>query len=336
MSNEINNLGLSVSNNSLSSDILGVGTVTQSTQSIIQVLIETFPFFARRKAESIREIADANSYASKKATDDLSYTINEIHNVLVRAMNLIHVHPTLLKEDSKELLYALNLQHGQSLERFKTIKKLLIKSEKFLSEEISNEGGILKEKVDPNWGKRFFNIAQDISDENMQELWSKILAGEISQPGSFSLRSLEVLKNMSQKEAILFRKLCALSTNNGLILNLKGNLSSLDLQFSDLFDLSDAGVLTHPDPIGLAVELETGKNHLFEYKNFQLFLIWNPQIQKPLSVPIMKLTRQGVELSKLIADPANNLYIEKIKLFFQQEGHSIQIIPTTDKIFKVK
>src|ERR1700738_406886 len=42
----------------------------------------------------------------------------------------------------------------------------------------------------------------------LQELWGKVLAGEIEQPGSYSLRALDVLSAMTQKEAERFVAAC--------------------------------------------------------------------------------------------------------------------------------
>jgi hypothetical protein len=61
--------------------------------------------------------------------------------------------------------------------------------------------------VDKDWINRFFTMSQDISNEQMHEVWGKILAGEVHRPGSFSLRSLEVLRNLSQQEAETFRQM---------------------------------------------------------------------------------------------------------------------------------
>ena len=54
---------------------------------------------------------------------------------------------------------------------------------------------------DPDWTARFFDGAQDVSSEELQKLWGKILAGEVKSPGQTSLRTLSILKNMTQKEA---------------------------------------------------------------------------------------------------------------------------------------
>ena len=79
---------------------------------------------------------------------------------------------------------------------------------------------------------RFFEAAGNIRAEDMQHLWAKVLAGEIKQPGCFSLRTVEALRNMTAREALAFK-----------------NASELVLQESDgtffLFcdtDLSDATI----------------------------------------------------------------------------------------------
>src|SRR3989338_6227426 len=60
--------------------------------------------------------------------------------------------------------------------------------------------------VDKDWAFRFMNIAQDVSREDMQEILSRILAEEIKQPNSFSLRTLDFIKNLSKTDLALFQK----------------------------------------------------------------------------------------------------------------------------------
>lgn len=57
------------------------------------------------------------------------------------------------------------------------------------------------EPVNADWLNRFFSIVEEVSDEYMQKLWAQILAGEVKRPKSYSLRTLELLKNLSPKEA---------------------------------------------------------------------------------------------------------------------------------------
>jgi hypothetical protein len=58
--------------------------------------------------------------------------------------------------------------------------------------------------VDEDWIAQFLNHSQDVSNEQMQTLWGRLLAGEVTKPGSFSLRALAIVKVMSKDDANLF------------------------------------------------------------------------------------------------------------------------------------
>ena len=64
---------------------------------------------------------------------------------------------------------------------------------------------------DPDWTTRFFSDVQDVSSEGMQALWARILAGEIQRPGSTSIRTLGIMKDLDRSIAVTFRRLCTLS-----------------------------------------------------------------------------------------------------------------------------
>ena len=68
---------------------------------------------------------------------------------------------------------------------------------------------VLDHEVDHDWTARFFNDVQDVSSEEMQQLWSRVLAGEVERPGSTTIKTLGVLKNLDKATSSLFRKLCS-------------------------------------------------------------------------------------------------------------------------------
>lgn len=57
------------------------------------------------------------------------------------------------------------------------------------------------EAVDSDWLLRWRNSAGSVSSENLQSLWGQVLAGEVKTPGSFALRTIAFLKNLSAREA---------------------------------------------------------------------------------------------------------------------------------------
>lgn len=68
-----------------------------------------------------------------------------------------------------------------------------------------------EQSPDEDWVTRFFANAQDVSSEGMQELWGRILAGEIKKPGSYSLRTLDFIRNLKKSDAELFTRLAKLA-----------------------------------------------------------------------------------------------------------------------------
>ncbi len=53
---------------------------------------------------------------------------------------------------------------------------------------------ISDEPVKEDWVAQFFNLAQDVGDEQMQGLWARLLAGEVAHPGSYSPMTLSVVR----------------------------------------------------------------------------------------------------------------------------------------------
>lgn len=71
--------------------------------------------------------------------------------------------------------------------------------------ELAQDETVAPEPPDDDWVTRFLKYAQDVSSEQMQGLWGRILAGEIRRPGTYSLRTLDFVRNMTKPEAELLQ-----------------------------------------------------------------------------------------------------------------------------------
>ncbi|MGX9714863.1 DUF2806 domain-containing protein [Janthinobacterium lividum] len=60
--------------------------------------------------------------------------------------------------------------------------------------------------LDTDWVSAFFDHCKDIGNEHMQQIWAKILAGEVARPSSFSKRTLAIVQSMSKEEATSFTR----------------------------------------------------------------------------------------------------------------------------------
>jgi len=110
---------------------------------------------------------------------------------------------------------------------------------------------IKEEEIDKDWLNRFNGIAEEVSDETMQALWAQILAGEAKKPLSYSIKTLDVLRGMSKKDAEIYveamkyqcfenfaidEKECGIDLNTKIVLTDMGLLSSEDIERSVSFD----------------------------------------------------------------------------------------------------
>ena len=56
--------------------------------------------------------------------------------------------------------------------------------------------------IDNDWLLNYFDNAKFISNELIQNLWAKLLAGEANKPGSISKKTLKVLSDLDTEDAI--------------------------------------------------------------------------------------------------------------------------------------
>lgn len=112
--------------------------------------------------------------------------------------------------------------------------------------QLEKEESVTDEPVSQDWLFQFFDNAGDISDENMQKIWSRILAGEIIKPNTYTLRTLTTLKNITSNEAKLFQEVAPF-----VIANMKYNyiyadnelLEKYDFTYGKLMVLEDCGLI---------------------------------------------------------------------------------------------
>lgn len=63
------------------------------------------------------------------------------------------------------------------------------------------------EDIDNDWLLKFFDKSKYISNEKMQEIWGKILAGEANKPGNSSRKTLDIVEELDQNDASFFQNL---------------------------------------------------------------------------------------------------------------------------------
>jgi hypothetical protein len=182
--------------------------------------------------------------------------------------------------------------------------------------ELSKETVIPDKHPDDDWIARFFSSAQDVSSQEMQELWGKILAGEIKNPGSYSLRTLDFVRNITKAEAQVFEKVgrLALSLNKDMAFILTHDKEWLSkergIRDGDHFLLGELGIM-YPTDLAILVDYATKPEQAL-FGDDHLLLIKRGDVRVVINYPVWKFTGIGLELLPLIQKPFDEQYFENI------------------------
>lgn len=166
------------------------------------------------------------------------------------------------------------------------------------AQEISG-ASVSDEPVSTDWATRFFDIAQDISDEKVQKIWSKILSGEIKKPGSFSFRTLEILKNITEEEAKIFTEnVCPLVLDGEFIARLsnKVSLNQYNLQYGKVLQMREAGLIKEGDQTIRTYDQIKGKSFILPCRDQRIVLHSD---RENFELLVLVLTTAGQELYKI-------------------------------------
>jgi hypothetical protein len=115
---------------------------------------------------------------------------------------------------------------------------------------LEGQGSPTEGNVSDDWLRRWRESAEGISSDNLQQLWGRILSGEFRNPGKYSLRTLEFIRNLSQGEAHAIEELGPFVFDGfGVIYaNQPINLESLGLDTRKLIELQEIGILLRAEP----------------------------------------------------------------------------------------
>lgn len=177
-------------------------------------------------------------------------------------------------------------------------------------EELENVENVSSKPVNPDWMFRFFNSVENISDKDMQTIWGHILAGEIKQPDTYSFRTLEKLKNMTQKEAKDFQMVSSLALQTGgrkFILGEDSILNKHGVYFSHILELEECGLMMTQS---LSLEIAaSAKEPDIIYNSGLLGSIFGKEDQKQtFRMSVYVFTESGSQLIEAIHPEINSQY----------------------------
>jgi hypothetical protein len=158
-------------------------------------------------------------------------------------------------------------------------------------------------KMEDDWVTNFFDKSRIVSDDEMQDLWAKVLAGEANAPGTYSKRTVNFLGDLDKVDAELFSKLCGFGWQIGNVVPLVFddqaeiyNKSGID--FNALMHLESIGLVQFNNFQGYS-RLGLPKKFGVNYYGTPLHLEMAKDTDNKLGIGKLLLTKTGQELAPI-------------------------------------
>lgn len=171
-----------------------------------------------------------------------------------------------------------------------------------------------------DWHTRFYEACGNISDDEIQEIWAAVLSGEISNPGSYSLRTLDCLRNISKEEAKLFKRICDCSIRLGRTVFLPrfgGIMEKNGITYNDVIKMNDCGLLNSSFGMSAGVTVSNKYRILhFDESSVLLVKLREGSSNSRLILQQYLFTAAGKELFSVVGSKTN---IEDLHRILQDE-----------------
>ena len=184
---------------------------------------------------------------------------------------------------------------------------------------------------DADWTARFFDYVQDVSSEEMQKIWAKILAGEVETPGRTSLRTLSILRNMSQSEAKSFAGFMKFRISDYILVEFAQTVTNepLDTHYLVMVDIGLAYSAMTAFP---SITLSSNGTYDREHHGHILRIEGPPRTEiNPMELDTALLTPSGKELARFCEHEPNLEYLSCFARFLETQNCSLKIAPIVSK-----
>lgn len=219
-------------------------------------------------------------------------------------------------------------QKAREIEKEINIVKAVLMAEEELRE---SSGEVPEREVDRDWASRWREYAGMISAEQLQQLWAQLLAGEVKSPGTFSLRTLEFVRNLSTEEATEIARLSTFVVDDAWIPYVTlDELATEGIITDNLLRMAELGVI-NPASVGITplerhfASQDPNRFRVYLLSHDKCLLVSHEDATKTLSLSGIMLTAIGQQIMKLGSFKTNQRYLERIGWHIINEGFEVSI-----------
>ena len=332
-------------------------TDESESSSIAVIAASIGAYFGKMPAALQRNVTKAVSHLFKVPNAFLDGLADELKATSAARIKITEATGTKLAEsiaiDSALAQLAVHTHANKILRQQKNTVNII----KIAAEEInnSNPGPISTEpnEISEDWLNAFESEAVNMSSEQMQTLFGKMLAGEIRQPSTFSIRTVKIMGQMDTDVAELFQRFCSMVCSHKLgqhKMVLAGGVYSLTakhaaalhdfgIPFTAIKTLEEYGLISDPSPAlfphffsvfntsdnSVQVPLTySDRNHILKSKEGKL-----PLDYEATPVSAIELSRVGRELLNVVDIQENMAYTQALVKHLDDLGLELLEVPPT-------
>ncbi|KOO04097.1 TIGR03899 family protein [Vibrio hepatarius] len=251
-----------------------------------------------------------------------------------RILSIAEIHglDALLSSESPEkpaLERALVRERKRREKRQKNLEQILKLAHQSCKDETAGE-------PDPDWLYRFFDMAQEVHNPAMQRLWAQVLKREVTNPGSTSMKALNILQDMTPKEAQTLQRAASLACSFGgdssrkLLIGYRShggifsfgkrnvtsniNVGNYQLPYSSLLVLFELGLMYNTELESGEIELESPLPLTYQGKQLSL-----QAHSRGVRLLYYRFSPTGNELCKLLGNKPNMQYYDQLVALLGQK-----------------
>jgi hypothetical protein len=219
---------------------------------------------------------------------------------------MAHAVAAKLAADPEQVARAQARYWGDEARRQQNLESIISQTPTYLAALPAPDASIpsanSENELSEDWRAKFTSYAQDVSDAEMQQVWARVLAGEIASPGSFSYRTLRTVSELEPDIAEAFQSLQSRVFAGDSVYAPLGEFSKGD-NFKIMSLLLESGLTR--DRVNQSQKTlkpdEAGRYFLWGAK--KAVFVRAPSGPREIVVPIIQLSRVGRELWKLMEQP---------------------------------
>lgn len=205
------------------------------------------------------------------------------------------------------------------------VSKAIIHAEDILANDSQVPPG---RAVEDDWLFVWQEYVGRVSTEDLQQLWGKILAGEVKSPGTHSIRTLDFLKGTSKSEAEQISKLAEFVIAGCIFRDFQQHFEEAGLTIGSFLAMQELGVLSGVELIGLTNSFSSIVPDRFIYplvSNGKVLVVTHEDATKTLTIKSYLLTKVGRQLIGLGSFKPNIEYLQMAGKEILKQGFTVEL-----------